>query len=303
VRDYDGFSEVARVGSLTLGGFLAHLTGLKDNSALGRLNVTTSPPATDFKDPGDDPVLQHLYSFGGRSFSIWNAQIEQVFDSGNDFERIIARRFPDDFNSNNDASPSFDNRSDDKGPEPEGVAVGKVGSHVYAFIGLERMGGIMIYDVTFPFLPRFVDYVNNRDFSVSFDIGACADCEGDCADDCQGQCEDCKSACQTCDQCPPGEDCSEACAQCAECSPTFGECAECTPEACPAVADCAASCTTDCKAENCPVAGVAGRDPLDLGPEGVLFIPAGKGPHGFGPLLVVTNEVSGSTTIYEITPK
>jgi hypothetical protein len=64
--------------------------------------------------------------------------------------RKLAALLPDDFNSTNDENDSFDNRSDDKGPEPEGVAIGRVGSRIYAFIGLERVGGIMMYDITDP---------------------------------------------------------------------------------------------------------------------------------------------------------
>ena len=44
--------------------------------------------------------------------------------------------------------------------------IGTIGKRTYAFIGLERMGGIMVYDVTNPIAPVFVDYVNNRDFTV-----------------------------------------------------------------------------------------------------------------------------------------
>jgi hypothetical protein len=36
----------------------------------------------------------------------------------------------------------------------------------YAFIGLERIGGVMVYDVTDPFAPSVVQYLNNRDFSA-----------------------------------------------------------------------------------------------------------------------------------------
>jgi LPXTG-motif cell wall-anchored protein len=53
-----------------------------------------------------------------------------------------------------------DARSDDKGTEPEAVAVGRIGDRQYAFIGLERQGGIMVYDVTDPSAPAFEDYVN-----------------------------------------------------------------------------------------------------------------------------------------------
>ena len=78
------------------------------------------------------------------------------------------------FNSNHEAN-KFDDRSDDKGPEPEGVAVGKAYGRTFAFIGLERVGGVMVYDVTNPASPRFVQYVNNRDFSQPVDSEAAGD--------------------------------------------------------------------------------------------------------------------------------
>ncbi len=115
------------------------------------------------------------------------------------------------FDSTNDENGSFDDRSDDKGPEPEGVTVGKVGGRHYAFIGLERIGGIMVYDVSNPVAPRFVQYINNRDFSGDAKLG------------------------------------------------TAG----------------------------------------DLGPEGIVFIDGASSPTR-KPLLVVANEVSGTTTIYRI---
>lgn len=108
-----------------------------------------------------------LFSFGGRSFSIFDARSgEQIFDSGSDFERITAERYPKHFNASND-STTFDKRSRSKGPEPEGLALGKIDGRDYAFIGLERIGGIMIYEITDPHKPRFVAYHNNRNFDVS----------------------------------------------------------------------------------------------------------------------------------------
>lgn len=108
-----------------------------------------------------------LFAFGGRSFSIFDVETgEIVFDSGSDFERITAERFRENFNASND-SVAFDNRSRSKGPEPEGIAVGELDGKTYAFIGLERIGGIMVYEITDPHHARFVAYVNNRNFSVS----------------------------------------------------------------------------------------------------------------------------------------
>lgn len=73
---------------------------------------------------------------------------------------------PAEFNSNNSANQSFDSRSDDKGPEPEAVAIAEMCGRWFAFIGLERVGGIFVYDITDPFNPYYVDYKTSRDFSI-----------------------------------------------------------------------------------------------------------------------------------------
>jgi hypothetical protein len=65
------------------------------------------------------------------------------------------------FNASNTGATAKD-RSDDKGPEPEGVAIGTINGNTYAFIALERIGGVMVYDVSNPLAPVFVTYVNNR---------------------------------------------------------------------------------------------------------------------------------------------
>lgn len=156
-RDYDGFAEESRAKALasTQPG-LQGIDGISDDKKLGRLTVTKAAPAGDFNN---------LYVFGARSFSIWNAADgSQVWDSGDQLERITADLLPGNFNSNNDAN-TFDDRSDNKGPEPEGVAVGQVGARTYAFVGLERIGGFMVYDISIPAAPTFVEYVNNRSFA------------------------------------------------------------------------------------------------------------------------------------------
>ena len=98
-----------------------------------------------------------------------------MFDSGDDFEQITAQLLPEDFNSTNDENESFDNRSDDKGPDPEGVTVGQINGRMYAFIGFERVGGIIVYDVTAPYAPEFVQYLNTRNFAGDAEAGTAGD--------------------------------------------------------------------------------------------------------------------------------
>ena len=163
---------------------------LQDDANLGRIEVTTSLGDTD-----GDPEHEQLFAFGARSFSIWSATLPnatvdpastgifdpataganavtggltQVFDSGAAFENITSERFGVDFNNNNDANEP-DNRSDDAGPEPEALAVGAINGRYFAFIGLERVGGIMVYDVTDPTAPVFQEYINNRVFDTNLD--------------------------------------------------------------------------------------------------------------------------------------
>lgn len=163
---------------------------------------------------GSTTEFENIYAYGGRSFSIYNASTgEQVFDSANQFEVITANKYGADFNNDN-AENTGQDRSDNKGPEPEALTVGTINGHTYAFIGLERMGGIMVYDVSNPHNPEFVQYINNRDVTVD--------------------------------------------------NTTLED-------------------------------GGAG----DLGPEGIVFVSADNSPSG-QPMLIVGNEVSGTTTFYNI---
>ena len=187
---------------------------IKD-SQIGRLTISWTQ---GFKrDASGQPVLEDgklvydkLYTYGGRSFSIVDPESRQIiWDSGSEFERKIAELFPNQFNSNHEAF-KFDDRSDNKGLEPEGITIGQIGKKTFAFIGLERASGIMVYDISQPQQAKFVQYFNDRDVSQ-----------------------------------------------------------------------------TDMTKQG------------DLGPEGLIFIAAKDSPNG-QPLLVVGNEVSGSTAIYQV---
>ncbi|MDX2103240.1 MAG: choice-of-anchor I family protein [Alphaproteobacteria bacterium] len=205
-RDYRGFSEEVRVADLKLDPrAYPNAAELQRPENLGRLRTTS---ITGLNAAG---LVERIHVFGARSFSIWDDQGTLVWDTGEEFERILLERLPQQFNADH-ARPGPRQRSDDKGPEPEAVTVWSDGGRTYAFIGLERIGGIMIYDVTNPRSPRFIDYATTRRFEGNHERGEAG----------------------------------------------------------------------------------------DLGPEGVLVIRAADSPTG-RPLLVVTNEVSGTTALFEIT--
>lgn len=139
------------------------------NSLLGRLKFTMVAPAT----LNGSSKATSLFSYGTRSFSIRTADGALVWDSGDDIECIMSEVLPERFNSSN-SSDTFDDRSDDKGPEPESVVVGRHGSRKYAFVGLERIGGVVVYDITNPEAPEFERYLTTREFggaSVGPDSG------------------------------------------------------------------------------------------------------------------------------------
>lgn len=157
----DDRGETARASALTLdAAAFPNAASLQQSANLGRLTVSTIDGDAD-----GDGDFDALFAYGSRSFSIYTAAGEQVFDSGDDFEQITAAAFPATFNADNEEN-TFDNRSDNKGPEPEGLAIGTVGAQRLAFIGLERIGGVMVYDITNPRAPQFCSYVNSRDFGV-----------------------------------------------------------------------------------------------------------------------------------------
>jgi len=145
---------------------------LKNSKFLGRLNALKYSGDTD-----GDGDYDEIHIMGGRSFSIFNPlNGSLVWDSKDLIEQITANHptFGAIFNaSNSTGTPALKNRSDDKGPEPEGVSVNVINGKPYAFVSLERIGGVMIFNVQNPTNPVFVGYTNNRSTSVSGpDLGA-----------------------------------------------------------------------------------------------------------------------------------
>ncbi len=121
-------------------------------------------------DTDGDGDIDQVHTYGARSFTIWSDTGEIVYDSGNEIEvKTLQQLGAKNFNSHNEENDSGDSRSDDKGPEPEDVAIAELDGKNYAFIGLERVGGVMIYDVTDPKAPQFAHYYNGRNFDPSLD--------------------------------------------------------------------------------------------------------------------------------------
>ena len=175
-REYTPLAESVRIGSRTLdptvrpdGDFL------KAAARLGRLNVTSTRGDVD-----GDGDFEGLFAFGARSFSVHDAAGGRLWDSGDDIERRIAALVadgtlpPNAFNASS-TSNTADNRSDDKGPEPEGVVVGEVGGVPYAFVGLERLGGVIVYNVSVPTAPTYAGLIINRNFAAPPPGGAAGD--------------------------------------------------------------------------------------------------------------------------------
>ena len=228
-RDYDCFKEESTfadtAGTDSFASFWDTANdAVKANNKLGVQKTTLAFPT---KAPVSGTTT-NLYTFGGRSFSIWNSSGELVWDSGSQLEEIALRDYPTAFNSDSkeDAGSSLlmvqgqaarmDRRSTSKGVEPEALAVGTIGAQTFAFVGLERMGGIMVYDVSNPTAPSFVRYKN-------------AALEG--------------LALNPANNSTPGS--------------------------------------------------------YDVSPEGMVFVPAEQSPNG-KPMLIVANELSGTTTMYEV---
>jgi len=222
-RDWSCYSEEVRMGDASFNSIWTasgvDATAFRVNAKLARLRTTTAFPSST-------TGTSQLFAYGGRSFSIWNSSGQLVWDSGSQFEEYIAATHPTCFNTDADTGSGnlntaaqmkasmcggsrVDGRSDDKGVEPEALAIGNIGTKTFAFVGLERLGGVMMYDVSNPNAPVFLTY------------------------------------------------------------------------------------------KNATIDGSTGAGSNDVSPEGMAFVPAEASPND-KPLLLVANELSGTTTIYEV---
>ena len=165
-KEYDGSVERTTIGAST---YVLDPTAfpqaelLKESFNAGRFRVT----AFDGKNEAGT-AYDEIFAVGSRSFSIFNADTKAlVYDSGDDFELYTATNpaINSLFNSDSEDN-SFKSRSRAKGPEPEGVTIAQIGNKVFAFVGLERIGGVMVYDVTNPNDVKFTDYKNSRTVSA-----------------------------------------------------------------------------------------------------------------------------------------
>jgi hypothetical protein len=176
-REFGSVIDANRISSSTFNNVLdatafPDQSILRNNKFLGRLSALKYSGDTD-----GDGDYDELHVMGGRSYSIWNAQTGAlVYDSKDLIEQITANHptFGAIFNASNATGvPALKNRSDDKGPEPEGVAVATINGSAYAFVSLERIGGVMMFNVDNPNSPVFVGYANNRSTTLSGpDLGA-----------------------------------------------------------------------------------------------------------------------------------
>ena len=122
-------------------------------------------------DTDRDGDVDELQLIGARSFSIWDVRDGSlVWDSGDWLERITRDSVY--FNANNSSvTIAKKNRSDNKGPEPEGITTAIINGKTYAFVSLERTGGVAVFNVTNPENPTFSTYANNRKGVATDDLG------------------------------------------------------------------------------------------------------------------------------------
>lgn len=170
-REYEAYTDEMRGKDLKLDAAkFPNAASLQGDSGIGRLKVTDSMGDTD-----GDGDFDQIYAFGGRSISVWSTDMDLVADTGDEMEKALAGlgAFKM-FNANHEENGG-DLRSDDKGPEPEGVVIGAVNGVTYAFVGQERAGWVIAYDLTDPKAPKRATAINTRDFDKAPTIAEAGD--------------------------------------------------------------------------------------------------------------------------------
>ena len=161
VNDYKVWTDVTNLATLMEQGRLDEtvfrepiLKELKD------LSVSSLESCDMGKYRTNNGKCPYAYTFGSRSMSVFDGETGKVvWDSGEMFERVLAKIAPEYFNWNSKKGKvKMDKRSGDKGCEPENVTVGEVGNRRYAFVGLERTSDIAVFDITEPVAPKLVDF-------------------------------------------------------------------------------------------------------------------------------------------------
>jgi len=152
VDDIDGYetgaalTDESKISKLTLDSSIADAYA-DDND----LKVVV-----DMGDTDNDGAYEKLYTYGARSFSIWDEDGDLVWDSGDAISKLVAQYEPELFNQD---EGEIDGRSGNKGAEPEALTVGTIDGKTYAFVGLERQSALVVYDITTPEAPIFKDYI------------------------------------------------------------------------------------------------------------------------------------------------
>ena len=150
-RDYEGFSEEVRMEDLVLDETIFPAS----NDYLNPMNLGRLKTTTTLGDANNDGKVEELYSYGARSFSIWSADGNLIYDSGNSIATETLALTIDRFNDN-------DKRSDDKGAEPESVEILNIGNERFIlFVGLERNDQVLMYDITNPTAPQFLQILSH----------------------------------------------------------------------------------------------------------------------------------------------
>jgi alkaline phosphatase len=154
---------------------------LADKTQLARVRITSARGAVG-EGTFDDAVYDKVFLYGARGFNIYKANAEglsQVYTSGDAVEHYHMTHFAEIYNSemNEDdfseiLRAGHDSRSDNKGSEPEGLAVATLSSGKrVVFVGSERTSVIGVFDISDPASPIFQSAIASGDSSVSFQDG------------------------------------------------------------------------------------------------------------------------------------